>query len=261
MRRFSAEDLQRETESPYQPAYPEIGKILVVACLHGDEPFGLEVRDMVESDAYLNRHVDTTVGNTRAVRQNVRQIKDENMNRAFRNPSPSTYVGRQASRVLGIAEQYEYVFDIHQGRLPTINQTIIAAELNDETKQMVNVLDGNNVAVFAPNIAVQGLIGNLRRGRVSLEYSRRDEDLDEALKELDLAFRLLVNGRQLTPKPRDVFEVDQMCPRSVDIDPDVDYNFKMLPDQRGYGILFNDPTYANEPYYGFVAPYDYRVSV
>ncbi len=221
-------------------------KILIVACLHGSETFGLAVAN------YFAKHklaeVECIVGNPRAVALKVRFL-DSDLNRSFGGAGKG-YEGRRAAYLAQKIKDYNYVLDIHN-TTTSVDSTPIAANLSKKTLAILNLHPSSEVALMPPRLARHALIGN-HSGAVSLEYSFSFSKKAAALREVVAIVNSLLDGTPSKPKQRKVFYIKGTIPLTEGR-PRIGkkFNFKYIPQIGGYGFLIGEEGYKT--YQGFIA--------
>jgi succinylglutamate desuccinylase len=81
-------------------------KIAVVCCLHGTEPYGMEVIKRLPS------HIPSFIGNKKALNKNRRFIEND-LNRSFPGNKLGGYEDKQAYYLCKELKEFDYVIDLH----------------------------------------------------------------------------------------------------------------------------------------------------
>lgn len=115
-------------------------KILFIAATHGDEGFSLGVLRNIKKRYQKDQFgYDTTVGNPRALKRNIRFVEADLNNSAPGNPNSNVYEERRAAQLIELSNKYKFLIDIHGAvsdsgivtiiSYPTLTNLVLAASL------------------------------------------------------------------------------------------------------------------------------------
>lgn len=217
-------------------------KILIVTLQHGNEVFGKKV-----VDNYKNSNIDTIIANPKAYKEKKRFIETD-MNRSFRRNPAKSYEEKRAHKLLEIAQEYDFVIDIHT-TTSNVEFVPIIANTTSLIHTALSHLPSEEVALMAFNGVKNSLIGNVPNS-ISLEFN---EDYAGQEVSMDI-IRDLVDGimsritGQYTRK--EIFEIKGTIPATMKIDKDEE-NFKLSSRYGFYPFLLGEKNYRD--YQGFFA--------
>lgn len=227
---------------------------------HGDETLGPRTQYHLYSERKdLLPYVDYLCGNPQAASQDpAARYVDEDLNRAYRpGAEPGTYEQKRAQRTREMIDEggYRFILDMHTTVVEQEDCIILDGRILDTppVQEILAASPVRHIVVFPPEIAQQGLIGNVP-GSVSVEYNRRLAD-EVGVDHMATTIEGLVRGEPLhDPLERQLFHVDGLIPKSED--PGLDAkNFEVCAD--GYiPVLFGENSYRKDPtknYLGFRA--------
>lgn len=132
-------------------------KILVIGGMHGNEPLGLAVAELLLEQPLSD--VDVLLANEQAISQRVR-FTNQDLNRSFPgNKNSDIYEFRRAAQILEKAKQYDIVLDFHNTYCPENDCGFVGegakSKLYDATKHLgfsrVIVADYDCINKFANN--------------------------------------------------------------------------------------------------------------
>jgi len=173
-------------------------KVAVVCCLHGNEPYGLEVANKLTSSFSF------FIGNKIALERKVRFIEAD-MNRCFPGKINGNYEEVMASKLVKKLKEYEYVIDLHSSS----NHCPLFGIITKPNKEKLNFAKrlGLKRLVIMPEFFASGkaLIDFVRCG-ISLEVGphERKENVKEVLKAIDNFFN---NKKNENVKIFEVFDI------------------------------------------------------
>ena len=163
-------------------------KVAVVCCLHGNEPYGLEVaKESAPSFPFF-------IGNKIALERKVRLVETD-MNRCFPGKANGNYEERMANNLVKKLKKYDYVIDLHSSSnyCPLFG---IITKPNKEKIKFAKML-GLKRLVIMPEFFASGkaLIDFVKCG-ISLEVGphEKKENVREVLKAIDNFFNNKNNG-------------------------------------------------------------------
>ena len=164
-------------------------KIAIVAAMHGDEIYGIELYDEFckRYPLLAKDNVKLFIGNERAHKRNTRYI-DEDMNRIYGSENES-HESLEVARLDQELQDFvaDYIIDIHTTKRSS-GIFFISDIINKDRQDIINMLD-IDVCIMKDSVIKRSFIGN-HHNAVSLEYSLRDishkttEQFVEALKRL-----------------------------------------------------------------------------
>ncbi len=109
-------------------------KILVIGAMHGNEPLGVNLTSLLKRRPV--RNINTLVANPRALRKNIRFVKQD-LNRFFPgNTNTQEYEIRRAAEILVECKKYDIVFDFHNTYCPSNDCTFVGSRAH---KKLFNV--------------------------------------------------------------------------------------------------------------------------
>lgn len=170
-------------------------KLCVVSCLHGTEPYGLEVIKGLPAS------VPFVIGNPAALKRNVRFIETD-LNRCFPGNPRGTYEERRAVELLEILKPFSHVIDVHSSSnvCPLFG---IITQPNSEKITFAQKLGLKKLVIMPPFFASgKALIDYVPCG-ISLEIGphHRKENVEEVL----ACIHQLLEGKELSVP--EIFEV------------------------------------------------------
>ena len=153
-------------------------KILVIGGMHGNEPLGIELVELLTKDAI--KGVDTLIANKPAVNANCRFI-GQDLNRSFPGDDrSSSYEPKRAAQILKQTTRYDVVLDFHNTYCSENDCGFIGEKASSKLReiawllglQKIIVADYNCINKFATNclsveISLDSLLNN-----VELWYDR-----------------------------------------------------------------------------------------
>lgn len=219
-------------------------KIGIVACLHGDEQFGLKVLRHLQPDP----QIVGVIANPKALNLNRRSVNDD-LNRCF-SGTPHVYEKTRTYEILRQLKDVDYVIDIHN-TTSTVKSAIIVTSLNTKVRQIINGHASQQIIVMSKKFADASLIGKFSDRAVSLEYSFDYAQSDQALSEIHNLVRALQQDYIHRPFSRDIYYVNNTIPLKVDLPPG-DLNYSYVSALNGYAFLTGEKAYIGK-HQGFLA--------
>lgn len=120
-------------------------KVLVLGGMHGNEPLGLSVVDLIKKMPI--KGVDSLVANPLAVKANSR-FTSQDLNRSFPGDELSdSYEARRAAEVLAKTQGYDVVLDFHNTYCPSNDCAFVGAEANSNLYDAAWLLGFDKVIV------------------------------------------------------------------------------------------------------------------
>ena len=150
-------------------------RIAVVACMHGDEPYGLEVcKALPASFSFF-------VANEKAVRENRRFI-DTDLNRCFPGKSDGNHEERLACELVKKLRDFDYVIDLHSTSQNCPMFGIITKPDNKKIR-LAKLLGLKRLVIMTPSYASGKALIDFVSCGISLEVGPHDmrENSQEAL--------------------------------------------------------------------------------
>ena len=222
-------------------------KVTILAAMHGDEVYGVQLYNaFVDKFSTMKPFVQLVIGNEPAYRQGVRFI-DSDMNRSFRLSATNNET-KQINRLNNELMQFnpDYILDIHTTRRDSGIFWIVGS-LNATTRKICGIFNFD-ICIMKDEVVESSFIGNSNTA-VSLEYSLsciNQEQTDIFLKGLSQLIRDSVNR----PQRQRVYEARSLIS---------ELQFKSYPNLKNYdeqaeGVALMVPKSINEmdaEYYGF----------
>lgn len=161
-----------------QPKYITIGTgdphIIVVGCLHGDEPLGRDVVEQLKTIELQKGTLTLVVAHEAALARNVRFIETD-MNRAFPGRPDGALEERLAYELTPLLRSADCVVDIHTTR-SAIDALLIITERTKNGDGVLAAIDVPKVAyIDRAHFGKGGMINEAQIG-VSLEYGTAEAD-------------------------------------------------------------------------------------
>jgi succinylglutamate desuccinylase len=151
-------------------------KIAVVCCLHGNEPYGLEVIKKLPS------HVTSFIGNKKALKSRKRFI-DQDLNRSFPGSLKGNHEEKIAYEFTKKLEDFDYVIDIHSSSndCPVFG---IISKPNREKIEFAKRLGLKRLVVMTEDFEKNNALIDWVRCGLSLEIGPHDrkENINDVLK-------------------------------------------------------------------------------
>jgi len=213
--------------------------LTIVACVHGDETFGLTVIDHFKNHLDQFPGLQLVIANEEAVAQKKRFI-DTDLNRSFAVEFPITHEERLAVELLDAVRSSEFVLDIHN-TTSDIFITPIVTVMNDITKRVINLCPSREVAFIQKPLSDRSFIGQLDGG-VSLEFGFDYAKTDQAIIDVEQIVTGLLSGRSIEPMMRELYCIDGSIPKSIPL-PDEVKNFQFMETLGVYPFLFGERAY------------------
>ena len=215
----------------------------IVACQHGDEPFGLEIIHALASRLNEFPGLVLIVANEEALAMNRRGI-DGDLNRSFPGDPSGNHEERLAHQLIARIRPSDFVLDIHTSVSHCGRLLPILTKLDERSLRLVNLLDAPRLLHIQPPLADASLIGNISGG-VSLEFERALAD-ETSVQHVVKLVEDLYTGTQNAPREREAYIVTDVLP--VDL-PELatSQDFDFLDSHQCYPVLINRrPTLDNQ---------------
>lgn len=147
-------------------------KILAVGAMHGNEPLGANVINLLKRRPVKN--INTLVANPRALKRNSRFIKQD-LNRSFPgDASAHDYEKRRAAEILMKCRKYDIVFDFHNTYCPNNDCTFVGPQASNNLFNAANFIGLPKVIV-----ADYDCINKYASNCISIEVSMDSQLMDE----------------------------------------------------------------------------------
>lgn len=223
--------------------YPSKTKpvVTIVACMHGDETFGLTVVDFFKDRLDQFPGLQLVIANEEAVAQNKRFIETD-LNRSFPGNVNGSKEERLAVELFEVVRSSSYVLDIHN-TTSDILMTPIVTGMDDQTKRIINLCSSKEIAYIQKPLSDKALGGQMQ-GCVSLEFVFAYAQTQQAKLDVEnIIDGLLANESQI-PKMREVFYIDGSIPKSKELPKQVK-NFQYISTLGVYPFLLYERAYTN----------------
>ncbi len=142
--------------------------IAIMTCLHGNEPFGLEVKRILE------KNVPVFVGSPLAIEKNVRFVESD-LNRVFPGKENGDYEEKRAREILNELKDFDIVIDVHSSpcEMPLFG---IITKPNNQKIEFAKKLGLKKLIIMSSKLANGGaLIDHVPFG-ISLEIGPHDRE-------------------------------------------------------------------------------------
>lgn len=222
---------QPETKTPF---------LTVVACQHGNEPFGLRVIEALKPKLDSLPGLQLIIANEEALAINERGTEGD-LNRSYPGDPNGNHESRLAHELLGLVKDSQYVLDIHTSVSSCGFLVPIIAERNERTDRIINHLPSANIVTVQKPLADTSLIGNVQGG-LSLEFQ---ESLTGDSKAVNLTLQLieqLYTDAQAPKRERQLFTVTGILPKELQL-PETAKDFELVPELNLYPVLLKDASY------------------
>ena len=213
--------------------------VTIVACMHGDELFGLEVINYFKNNLDDFPGLQLVIANEEAIAQQKRFI-DVDLNRAFATSSRIHHEERLAAELLRAIQSSTYVLDIHN-TTSDILMTPIVTSMNENVKHVFNLCASKEIAFIQKPLSDKSLIGQLSGG-VSLEFGFEYAKTNDAIEEVDRIVKGLLSDQSQEKTAREIFCVDGVISKEIDI-PKETKNFHLIEKLQVYPFLFGEQSY------------------
>lgn len=224
-------------------------KIYVVACLHGDELFGLKI--VARLRAINSRHVTTAIAHPEAIAKRRRSI-DTDLNRSFH---PDALPSKEAAIARHIRQEIDQlnpdlIIDLHNVECP-VGAVAILAHDSDELLRLGSQIGMDQAVVMPGHIAKDSLIGSYPERALSIEFGigLRSDKLAQAVAQ---AIADISNGElNMTPVVMPTYYVTRKIAND-EAPSEALTNYKYHRGLQGYPFLVGKDSYPD--YRGFLAP-------
>ncbi len=220
-----------------------VSRIYVVACLHGNETFGLKILSRLDE---LNNHdIKTRVANPAAVAKRRRFI-DYDLNRSFGANLKSGAEFRLASTIMRDISDFspDLVIDIHTSTT-NVGKVAIVAENTAFTHSISLALDMERLAVMPNEVMAKSLVGQHPNKSVALEfgYNLRSDTLASDISKRIIG--LIVNSKlPSAAAPIDTYKVLRSVSKP-EMQGVTYANFVFNKKLHGYPFLMGEKNYSD----------------
>ena len=216
--------------------------ITLVACMHGNEQFGLRVIEAIEKKSDLKSFVQMLIANEEAVADNKRFL-EKDLNRAFGRTNGNSHEEKLAIQILPIIKSSTYVLDIHTTTSKIDGMVPIVTNLDQQTRKVLNLCRSTQITWIQKPLSEASLIGQVKSG-VSLEFQEEYSRTTEALNEtLDILTGLIENTH-LPERERDIYHITHPAPSDLILPPQT-LNYVFSETLQGYPFLVGERAYPN----------------
>ncbi len=228
-------------------------KILVIACQHGNETFGLKI--LAHLQALNNDSTFTYIAHPEAIAKGQRQIETD-LNRSFGVKDVDSVETRIAARMIQDIKRLSpsLIIDLHTSTVP-IGEIAILAQKNVELIQVSKKLQIKKVAVMPSSISQSSLIGQFPDKALSLEFGKNLRSNSLAKK---IAFKinsLTVSETDLDEFKTQIFTVERLITHR-EASGLVLNNYIFNETLNGYPFLTGEKNYKEHR--GFLASLEYE---
>lgn len=150
-----------------------IQTVCVIACVHGNEPYGKAVVRKLQRLALRRGKLTVLIAHPRALRRNVRYI-DEDLNRCFPGKKNGTIEERIAHRLVRILGAHDIVIDLHSSSTPTEPFAIVTKRTRRHRELLATIPVPRAVIMTRRLARGRSLIDHCALG-VSLEMGKHDD--------------------------------------------------------------------------------------
>lgn len=140
----------------------------VVVCLHGDEPYGLEV------ERELSNKMKTIIGNPIALEEKKRFLESD-LNRIFPGKKEGDYEEKRAVEILEEIKEFEYIIDVHSSS-SNVELFGIITKPDKKKIEFAKSLGLKRLVIMEKNISEgKSMIDNVECG-ISLEIGPHEKE-------------------------------------------------------------------------------------
>ncbi len=154
-------------------------KLAVVACVHGNEKYGLEVVKR------LSGSISFFIGNEKATRENKRFV-DVDLNRAFPGNETGNYEERRAFELAARLKDFDFVIDLHSSSNDCKMFGIITKQ-NNVKIEFAKKLGLKKLVIMSEDFAKGNALIDFVKCGLSIEVGshNRKENVDEAVEVIE----------------------------------------------------------------------------
>jgi len=184
-----------------------MNELLVVACVHGNEIYGLEVLKKFSG-------VDSFVGNPKAVEKKVRFI-DSDLNRVFPGKKDGNYEEKLALEINKKLVNYDYVVDLHSSSSKCPLFGIITKPMKEKI-EFAKKLGLKKVVVMSENYASGKALIDFCKCGISLEIGPHEDKtiIDEVSEKIE---NFISDKSMSEPEIFEVFDVIKQEHKNIKI--------------------------------------------
>ena len=211
----------------------------IVACQHGNEPFGCEIVEALRPRLEEFPGLQLIIANEEALAIDQRGVEGD-LNRSYPGDQVGNHESRLAHTLLSHVQGTRYLFDVHTSVSSCGFLVPIVAELTQDTQRIINLLPSPRIVCVERPLSPTALIGNVNAG-ISLEFQKSLADQSA----IELTTKLvedLYDCRQAPTRARDVFLVTGILEADLTL-PDTARDFELVEELGLYPVLLKDPSY------------------
>lgn len=223
----------------YQSSQTHKPFLSIVACQHGNEPFGREIVEALRPRLEEFPGLQLIIANEEALGIDQRGVEGD-LNRSYPGNPLGNHESRLADEILRHVHGTRYLLDIHTSVSSCGFLVPIVAQLNEDTRSMINLLEPSRVVCVGRPLSSTSLIGNVTAG-ISLEFQKSLANQSA----IELTTKLvedLYDCRRAPTRARDVFVVTGILEADLTL-PDTARDFELVEELGLYPVLLKDPSY------------------
>ncbi|MCR4313788.1 MAG: succinylglutamate desuccinylase/aspartoacylase family protein [Candidatus Uhrbacteria bacterium] len=223
----------------YQSSSSHKPFLSIIACQHGNEPFGREIIEALRPRLEEFPRLQLIIANEEALAIDQRGVEGD-LNRSYPGDPTGNHESRLAHALLKHVSGTRSLFDIHTSISSCGFLVPIVAQLNEDTQRIINLLPSSRIVCVERPLSSTSLIGNVTAG-ISLEFQKSLTDQSA----IDMAVKLvedLYDCRQAPARARDVFMVTGILEADLTL-PESARDFEFVEELGLYPVLLKDPSY------------------
>jgi hypothetical protein len=218
----------RKTHKPF---------LSIVACQHGDEPFGLNIINALRPRLEEFPGLQLIVANEEALLINKRGMEGD-LNRSFPGDPNGHHEARLAYELHPMIKDSTYLLDIHTSVSACGFLVPIVTSLNQKTQRLLNLLEPSRIVCVEPPLSARSLIGSVQAG-LSLEFQQQLTGTSAINVTIQLVENLYRNKKQPSKK-RELFYVTDVLKNELSL-PSTARDFELVEELGFYPILLIEP--------------------
>lgn len=213
--------------------------LTIVACQHGNEPFGLEVIHALKPRLNEFPGLQLIIANEEALSINKRGV-DGDLNRSYPGDPKGNHETRLAHELLERVKESTYLLDIHTSVSSCGFLVPIVTQINSRTQTLINLLKPSRVVCVEKPLSATSLIGSVQAG-LSLEFQKSLADHSAVNVAVQLVEDLYA-ARHAPQQKRDVFFITDVIAKDLLL-PETARDFELIEELGIYPVLLKDPNY------------------
>lgn len=215
-------------------------KIYVIAGLHGDEPFGLNIIGKLQQRQ--SPDIRTRVGHPEAIAKHVRFLESD-LNRSF-TAECDTIESELAVSIRADIDSFrpDCIIDIHTS-VSNVKNVAIVARRTSITEKVAQTLNMTAIVEMPPHLAETSLIGCYEDIAVSIEYGKNQQS-DKLAEYIAMSIKNLNNPLPNQIHHTPAFRVISTVPKKYHGLKDI-VNLTYASDLDGYPFLAGENTYPD----------------